>query len=83
MNSALTGDLPHPLQSTRSTSGSESTLLARLQLRGRPLPAKSGHLPHVKGTGLSADYSLPSWESQVQTEHPASDEGEEPQAQER
>ena len=32
---------------------------------------------------ILADYSLPSWESQVQTEHPAKVEGEEREAQER
>jgi hypothetical protein len=37
-------------------------------------------LPH---RWISADYSLPSWEGQVQTELPAKDEGEEQQAQER
>ena len=37
-------------------------------------------LPHH---WISADYSMPSWEGQVQTEHPAKDEGGEPQAQER
>jgi hypothetical protein len=37
-------------------------------------------LPHH---WISADYSLPSWEGQVQTDHPDKDEGEESQAQER
>jgi hypothetical protein len=37
-------------------------------------------LPHHR---ISADYSLPSWEGQVQTEHPAKGEGDEHQAQER
>ncbi len=32
---------------------------------------------------ISADYSLPSWEGQVQTELPGKDEGDESQAQER
>ncbi|ANN77846.1 hypothetical protein BAU07_12720 [Bordetella flabilis] len=32
---------------------------------------------------ISADYPLPSWEGQVQTELPAKDEGEDQQAQER
>lgn len=27
---------------------------------------------------ISADYSLPSWEGQIQTEHPGKDEGGEP-----
>ena len=31
---------------------------------------------------ISADYSSPSWEDQVQTEHPGKDEGGEHQAQE-
>jgi hypothetical protein len=37
-------------------------------------------LPHH---WISADYSLSSWEGQVQTERRAKDEGDEPQAQER
>jgi hypothetical protein len=37
-------------------------------------------LPHH---WTSADYSLQSWEGQVQTEHPGKDEGDEHQAQER
>ncbi len=37
-------------------------------------------LPHHR---ILADYSLPSWEGQVQTELPGKDEGDEPQAQER
>jgi hypothetical protein len=37
-------------------------------------------LPHH---WILADYSLPSWEGQVQTEHPDKDEGDEPQTQER
>jgi hypothetical protein len=37
-------------------------------------------LPHHR---ISADYSLPSWEGQVQTELPGKGEGEEQQAQER
>jgi hypothetical protein len=43
--------------------------------------SRSGEwLPH---SCISADYSLPSWEGQVQTEHPAKAEGEEREAQER
>jgi hypothetical protein len=37
-------------------------------------------LPH---NWISADYSLPSWEGQVQSQHPAKAEGEEREAQER
>lgn len=37
-------------------------------------------LPHH---WISSDYSLPSWEGQVQTEHPDKDECDKPQAQER
>jgi len=37
-------------------------------------------LPHH---WISADYSLPSWESQIQTELPSKDEGEEHYAQKR
>ncbi|AMP05769.1 hypothetical protein CPter291_3490 [Collimonas pratensis] len=37
-------------------------------------------LPHH---WISADYFLPSWEGQVQTEHPGKDEGDEHQTQER
>ncbi|MEB0012061.1 hypothetical protein QN379_19910 [Glaciimonas sp. Gout2] len=37
-------------------------------------------LPHH---WISADYSLPSWPGQVQTKHPAKDEGDEAQAKER
>jgi hypothetical protein len=46
----------------------------------------SAHEPHwelLPHQWISADYSLPSWERQVQTELSAKDEGEEQQAQER
>jgi hypothetical protein len=48
--------------------------LTRLPMLPREL------LPHHR---ISADYSLPSCEGQVQTELPAEEEGEEQQAQER